>query len=346
MSSNRIKWIDTCKGIGIILVIIGHTPIDPIARSIIYAFHMPLFFFISGYFFSADKHKNVKNYTISKFKTLLIPYISFSIIAFLFLRFLFDQPIAKRVFLEEMIISKRNNISFDDPIWFLTSLFTIEIIYYLLAKYIKNSKALLLIIILIAFMSTVVFKVFSGGNILPWSLDQSLYYLIYFGFGHFIKKINFFEKNSKNTFIVSINSLLFITLVFSQRLYYEIWSFFRLPASLFSFIDAIMWAILGISLVVFLAKFLSSIHVLNFLGRNSLILMSLHIPLGFNFYHSLVRGRLNIEIINLNLFGIAVTLFTILILIPICLLITKYFPFILGRNLNHLLILNLKKKEL
>ncbi|SDM69586.1 acyltransferase family protein [Bacillus sp. OK048] len=334
MSSKRIKWIDTCKGIGIILVIVGHTPIDPTARSIIYAFHMPLFFFFSGYFFSENRYKNLKEIAISKFKSLIIPYISFSIISVFLLRFFFDQPIALRVFLEQMIISKRNSISYDDPIWFLTSLFTIEILFYLLARFSKNIHIRLLSVILIGFTSSILLKVFAGGTILPWSLDQSLYYLIYFGFGHYIKGINFFKKNKTRSFIIILNSTLFLALILFQEVYYSFWNLLSLPSSLFSIFDAIIWAILGISFVILISQFLSFISLLNFLGKNSLILMSLHIPLGFNFYNNLIRARLNIEIPNLNLFGIAATLCAILILIPTCLIINRFFPFILGRNMN------------
>ncbi|MEH7250384.1 acyltransferase family protein [Neobacillus niacini] len=334
MSSKRIKWIDTCKGIGIILVIIGHTPIDPTARSIIYAFHMPLFFFISGYFFSENRYKNLKEITVSKFKSLIIPYISFSIISFFLLNYLFDQPVAVRVFLEQMIISKRNSISYDDPIWFLTSLFTIEILYYLLVKFSQKLYLRLLSVILIGFTSSIVLKVFAGGSILPWSLDQSLYYLIYFGIGHYIKGINFFEKNKTKSFIITFNSILFLALISYQEIYYSFWNLLGLPSSLISIIDGIIWAILGISFVIIISQFLSLISVLNFLGKNSLILMSLHIPLGFNFYNTFVRARLNIEIPNLNLFGIIVTLCAILILIPTCLIINRFFPFVLGRNMT------------
>ncbi|MEH7250766.1 acyltransferase [Neobacillus niacini] len=346
MSSNRIKWIDTCKGIGIILVIIGHTPIDPTARSIIYAFHMPLFFFISGYFFSEDRYKNLKEITISKFKSLMIPYISFSIISVFLLRFFFDQPIALRVFLEQMIISKRNSISYDDPIWFLTSLFTIEILFYLLAKLSKNINIRLLIVLLIGLVASIGLKVLAGGNILPWSLDQSLYYLIYFGLGYYIKRINFFENNKQKSYVIFLNSILFLLLIPFQEVYYRFWNLLSLPSSLFSFIDAIIWAVLGISLVIFVSQFLSYVSWLNFLGKNSLIFMSLHIPLGFNFYNTFIRGKLGIEITNLNLFGISVALCTIIILIPTSIIINRYFPFILGRNLNQMSVLKIKEKGL
>lgn len=46
----RIVWVDVCKGIGIILVVLGHTG-SPFVR-LIYSFHMLLFFIISGFLVS------------------------------------------------------------------------------------------------------------------------------------------------------------------------------------------------------------------------------------------------------------------------------------------------------
>lgn len=59
----RLKWIDVLKGIGMYLVILGHTHFA--SRGVIYAFHMPLFFLISGMFFSYKKI-STKEFVIKK----------------------------------------------------------------------------------------------------------------------------------------------------------------------------------------------------------------------------------------------------------------------------------------
>lgn len=48
----RDHSVDILKGIGILLVIIGHCDLFAVFRSIIYSFHMPLFIILSGYFFT------------------------------------------------------------------------------------------------------------------------------------------------------------------------------------------------------------------------------------------------------------------------------------------------------
>ena len=53
----RVEWVDIAKGYGILLVIIGHLPIPWIISRSLYSFHLPLFFFLSGYFFFKKKNR-------------------------------------------------------------------------------------------------------------------------------------------------------------------------------------------------------------------------------------------------------------------------------------------------
>lgn len=55
--AKRVAYVDIAKGIGIILVVMGHNDfalISPFAHKLIYSFHMPMFFFMSGMFFKPD----------------------------------------------------------------------------------------------------------------------------------------------------------------------------------------------------------------------------------------------------------------------------------------------------
>lgn len=78
--TQRNPTLDVCKGIGMLLVIIGHLGIcwgDPI-----YMFHMSLFFILSGVCFS-DKYLDSKIEFIRKrFVSLMVPFIVFKGIAY------------------------------------------------------------------------------------------------------------------------------------------------------------------------------------------------------------------------------------------------------------------------
>lgn len=93
---NKIQWINRAKGIGILLVVIGHVlrglnnaglfvgnvfiNID----YIIYSFHMPLFFFLSGiFFFKSLKKRKLKHFLLNKINLLFYLYFLWSVIQFM-----------------------------------------------------------------------------------------------------------------------------------------------------------------------------------------------------------------------------------------------------------------------
>ena len=80
--TSRILAFDLLKGIGILLVMVGHIEIPQTLRTIIYSFHMPLFFFVSGCFF---KEVSLKVFFKKKWQQLLIPWLFFAAILFLVL---------------------------------------------------------------------------------------------------------------------------------------------------------------------------------------------------------------------------------------------------------------------
>ena len=79
MKRERIQWIDIAKGIGIILVVYGHISFRPVFWNVwLCSFHMPLFFFMAGVTYNADKYQKFSVFIKSKVKTLLIPYFIFA----------------------------------------------------------------------------------------------------------------------------------------------------------------------------------------------------------------------------------------------------------------------------
>ena len=93
-TSSRLAWVDYAKGIGILLVVYGHVargiynagiPFNEslyrVVDSIIYSFHMPLFFFLSGLFFvSSFEKKGTKKLILSKIDTIVYPFILWSLL--------------------------------------------------------------------------------------------------------------------------------------------------------------------------------------------------------------------------------------------------------------------------
>ena len=73
------EWIDCMKGGGILLVAAAHIVLyDTLYRDIIHIFHMPLFFFLSGYLLKANLDSY--GYFVKKLKHLIVPYVAFLIL--------------------------------------------------------------------------------------------------------------------------------------------------------------------------------------------------------------------------------------------------------------------------
>lgn len=129
---NRIPVIDIMRGLGIILVVMGHISCEPHLSCWIYSFHMPLFFFISGMSFLLL----AKMYIWKQVKHLLIPYLFFSILSFVYWRW-FELPFredtdvnAMEQFLNIFIAkSGGNSFLYNVVLWFLPCLFVSNILF-------------------------------------------------------------------------------------------------------------------------------------------------------------------------------------------------------------------------
>ena len=77
---NRLNWIDWAKALAIFFVVFGHIPEErgSFMNNYITLFHMPLFFFISGYL---TKKEFFNTETLKKYwYTLIIPYLCYNIL--------------------------------------------------------------------------------------------------------------------------------------------------------------------------------------------------------------------------------------------------------------------------
>jgi len=72
-SKQRIEYIDIAKGIAIICVVLGHLGIAQI-NQVVFTFHLPIFFIITGYFTHADTP--IQKFIKKKFRTLIVPYMA------------------------------------------------------------------------------------------------------------------------------------------------------------------------------------------------------------------------------------------------------------------------------
>lgn len=79
--SSRLTALDSLRGFGILLVVLGHASRSASLVSWIFSFHMPLFFIISGMLFHERQFLDSFKKKVTR---LLIPYLFFGIVTFVY----------------------------------------------------------------------------------------------------------------------------------------------------------------------------------------------------------------------------------------------------------------------
>lgn len=180
-SGSRMQWLDIAKGIGIILVILGHAPRDIMRQQFfgidfgyqfIYAFHMQLFFIASGYLFCVSVNK----YSVGKFmkkrvQSLLMPWLVYTLLIYV-IRYAaeFVPKLAQILstgdfhmmsFWNYMLLAFECNNPYSFHLWFIFVAFLVQIIcfafFHLLKLVFKNKSTGAIWIIILALSIAVYF---------------------------------------------------------------------------------------------------------------------------------------------------------------------------------------------
>jgi len=126
----KLYWADSAKGIGVILVILGHLLYQSnlqVLNRVIYSFHMPLFFILSGYL---QKGYFTPDYILNKVRRLLVPFACFSVIGIPIFGYdiIKNGGTAKDVIIDSLYLKGRIS---NNPLWFLVVFFEVLFINYI-----------------------------------------------------------------------------------------------------------------------------------------------------------------------------------------------------------------------
>lgn len=315
--SNRLDYLDIAKGIGIILVVLAHVyafnPEILVSRgklvTWIYSFHMPLFFIISGMLIRYKNKIDLKKTIFSRVKGILVPYLFFSLVSIFIFALLadFEKGVIKELFRVTIL-----GIGIE-TLWFLPALFFSDIIFTVMKKIVKNDYVIGVIIGILFFVSSFVT---AENRMLLRFFARGLVALTFIYIGYMLFDI-VQKRNIDNKFLIGILIVQIITshlngfvdlnnLVFNNKILY-----------LFN-------SVLGSYVLIEVCKKIKSKSLI-YLGKNSLIIMWLHLDLIFLFR----------EYIGMNIYqygiGLIATMVIILIEIPVIEIINRYLPFIIGR---------------
>lgn len=273
-NSNRIKYIDCIKGICILIVIYTHILGDFFDElKILFCFHMPIFFALSGLFFKTYNN-SFKEFLRKKINTLLVPFVFFyalSYIIYFIKKSLFGSvqsfQILDFVFGQQM---------FNIPLWFLLSLFIMNIILYPIMRFVASKYLRLLLVICLGIIGYL-----SNGGKNYFFLMSTFTCLPFFYFGIILKSVGFLIMRDvrKNRFIEMALGCLALTIGIvlayisptPPRLLY--FNNTIVSGSACEIYLCSLSLVLGL-LVIF--KYILKGSFLSYIGENSIVLLVLH----------------------------------------------------------------------
>ena len=260
----KVNWVDSLKGFAIILVVLGH--ISSPLSSLIYSFHMPLFFIASGFFLNPTNE--LKSELIKSFKRLFKPFFIYLTLGFIieFLKrfYLNREQLKLEDFTGALVYMDYDRLlgTYAFVLWFLPALFIGKTIIYLILKY---SRFLILEILLIA----IAFLIGYNFNF-PFAIDDGLISAPYIFIGYYFYK-NKDVLTNKTTAVVLLIPLILISLIYGVPDLNMSTKYFEAIL-----INLIWTCTLSLLLFILFSKLKFNLKALEYLGINSLIIFLIH----------------------------------------------------------------------
>ncbi|MCR4754369.1 MAG: acyltransferase family protein [Lachnospiraceae bacterium] len=193
MKGERKEYIDLYRGIGVILMIMGHMKFlyaqDGTGQMVfeafdhyIHAFHMPMFFFLSGF---CHKKSDVSLWTVvvKQAKKLLIPYFGFGIIQYVMWRLYIGDSIKPLI---NLFWINTDGLAIAGAIWFLTALFFVIILYAFIERFVDSEFVQSVIVVIVSLIGCLFSRIASYR--LPYAIDVAFVGLGFYYLGYVLEK--------------------------------------------------------------------------------------------------------------------------------------------------------------
>lgn len=317
----RIEYIDLAKGICIILVVFMHiVPELGKGNPFLVNLRMPLYFCLSGMFFKT--YGTFSNFLVKKIDKLLIPFIAWYFISYsiYYVRVMFlGHP--DHVFrITDLFLA---NEFYNGSIWFLLSLFWINLLYYCINK--VSDKELIKILLVVS-VSAIgwIWSYLGLQNYIYIGTSLTSLPFFYLGTTFIRSGLITNEYNKRRDLIISLICIGVILIFIYLPENYVKMTFYlnRLEQG-----NPFMLYPLALSLVIMtliLCKYIRKVPFVSYLGRFSIIVLLTH-GLVRNLVTRSVEHFSGIELASttshLILFSVAIV--SILLIIPLC---KRYIP--------------------
>ena len=321
--SHRIGYIDTAKGICIMLVVAYHCNLHPSMRidNMLSCIRMPLYFFLSGLFFK--QYEGYLPFIKRKVNKLLIPFFFFYLVTSVLLpnvlHTFFSYPIYTVTGWASLYAFIYPEVFPNIPIWFLWSLFCANTLFYalvLLGQ--KTSMSITYILAVIIGIAGFLLKCFSIDGIA--FMNNTFFYFPFFISGYIFNKfkqshsIHFSKPTLLTISLLVLIAFYFISNITTNDLWINMMAFY-------------IACLLGISLITMLSSVVGTIPFITYFGKYSIMLLLTHCLVLQIFLKIFVLTGYSETITNLLTF--IFTMMSYLLFIP---LMKKYLPYVTAQK--------------
>lgn len=261
----RIQFIDLAKGVCITLVVLYHCHIE---TPYLVFIRMPLYFILSGLFFKT--YDGLADFTKRKINKILIPFVFFHTLSmgvyFLVSHFLpeirLNSEVERFFFLDPLY----SRMCFNNPLWFLLSLFWCNLLYYLIQMvskkwYIQGCFAILFV---------VVYYLTEDKVTMPLFFASALRYFPFFFLGSLLRKTPILYESEGVTFYHKYKDLI---LGFVCAVLFFVLANVSMPIAVLGITSRYIYSTLGVLALLLVLKKIKRLPVISYFGRYSIVIL-------------------------------------------------------------------------
>lgn len=304
MPRNRISWVDTTKGMLILLVVMGHIPVImrmhfsenidivsyyDIPHCYIRSFFMQAFFFLTG--FTSSFNKPMNEFLGNILKSMLLPYITLS---------LYSKILGVLFLGESLWHEQEGEMTFFllENFWFIHALILSKLLYYILDKYLYN-KYLMGGVFLLLIVVSVLLNSYYNTYHMNSHYHNLLHYRNGFAMAFFLWVGAMFKGKDISNKLLLVGSAIFCVMFvisFANKYIFRLLEGIRILSFLSIFPHPvhythnpdffnvrqvsvyIIYALTGTCFIVLLSKLLdkTKYKIFDYLGNNSLVIYCTH----------------------------------------------------------------------